>query len=56
MQALAVAHGAIIQHAPEPIHGRLSHIHHINHELFQDIPSGMFAFSAAIFLQHGHCS
>ena len=40
MQALAVANGATVQHAPEPIHGRLSQIQHTNHRLFQDIPSG----------------
>ena len=56
MQALAVAHGASVQHAPEPIHGRLSHIHHTHHELFQDIPSGVFAFCAANPLQCGQFS
>ena len=40
MQALAVAHGASVLHAPEPIHGRLSQIQHTGHRLFQDIPSG----------------
>ena len=40
MQALAVSHGASVQHAPEPIHGRLSHIEHTGHQLFQHIPSG----------------
>ena len=40
MQALAVANGACIQHAPEPIHGRLSQIHHTGHRLFKGIPSG----------------
>ena len=42
MQALAVANGATVQHAPEPIHGRLSQIEHTNHSLFQGIPSGDF--------------
>ncbi|DBA94765.1 TPA: hypothetical protein ACH3X1_002311 [Trebouxia sp. C0004] len=41
MQALAVIHGATIQHAPEPIHGRLSHIQHTGHRLFHNIPSGV---------------
>lgn len=40
MQALAVAYGASIQHAPEPIHGRLSQIEHTHHKLFKNIPSG----------------
>ena len=40
MQALAVAHGAKVHHAPEPIHGRLSQIQHTSHRLFQGIPSG----------------
>jgi len=40
MQALAVIHGASIQHAPEPIHGRLSQIQHTGHRLFHNIPSG----------------
>lgn len=40
MQALAVVHGATIQHAPEPIHGRLSQIQHTGHRLFHNIPSG----------------
>ena len=44
MQALAVAYGARIQHAPEPIHGRLSQIRHTDHKLFQNIPSGMPAY------------
>lgn len=41
MQALAVAFGASIQHAPEPIHGRVSQIQHTDHKLFHKIPSGM---------------
>lgn len=40
MQALAVAYGASIQHAPEPIHGRLSQIEHTYHKLFKNIPGG----------------
>ena len=40
MQALAVAFGASIQHAPEPIHGRVSQIQHTGHKLFNQIPSG----------------
>lgn len=40
MQALAVAFGASIQHAPEPIHGRVSQIQHNSHKLFKNIPSG----------------
>ena len=40
MQALAVAYGASIRHAPEPIHGRLSQIEHTRHKLFKSIPSG----------------
>ncbi|KAL3160886.1 hypothetical protein ABBQ38_009278 [Trebouxia sp. C0009 RCD-2024] len=41
MQALAVAFGASIQHAPEPIHGRVSQIQHTSHKLFKHIPSGV---------------
>lgn len=40
MQALAVAHGAAVQHAPYPVHGNLSGITHNGHPLFSGIPSG----------------
>lgn len=40
MQALAHVHGAKVQRAAEPVHGRLSHISHNGHPLFRDIPSG----------------
>ena len=40
MQALAVAHGAAVQHAPYPVHGNLSGITHSGHPLFAGIPSG----------------
>ena len=39
-QALAVAHGARVARAPEPIHGRLSGVRHSGHALFRGIPSG----------------
>lgn len=40
-QALALAYGALVRHAPEPVHGRLSAIEHAgNHPLFSGIPSG----------------
>ena len=51
MQALAVAYGASIEHAPEPIHGRLSQIQHTHHKLFKSIPSGKQC-SAALHYFH----
>ncbi|GAB4816940.1 hypothetical protein N2152v2_003986 [Parachlorella kessleri] len=39
-QALALAHGARVTHAPEPVHGRLSAVQHNGHPLFRGIPSG----------------
>jgi para-aminobenzoate synthetase len=39
-QALALAHGGRITHAPEPVHGRLSCVAHSGHPLFAGIPSG----------------
>ena len=39
-QALALAHGGQVTHAPEPVHGRLSAVQHNGHPLFRDIPSG----------------
>lgn len=39
-QALAVAHGARVARAPQPIHGRLSGVRHSGHALFHNIPSG----------------
>ncbi|KAG2499934.1 hypothetical protein HYH03_002221 [Edaphochlamys debaryana] len=39
-QALALAHGAAVVSAPEPVHGRLSRLRHNGHGLFADIPSG----------------
>jgi para-aminobenzoate synthetase len=41
-QALAAAHGARIQRAPSPVHGRLSRISHNGHALFSGIPSTEF--------------
>ncbi|EFJ52124.1 ADC synthase [Volvox carteri f. nagariensis] len=38
-QALAMAHGASVVSAPEPVHGRLSSLRHNGHALFKDIPS-----------------
>ncbi len=40
MQALALAHGAAVVRAPEPVHGRLSAVAHAGHALFAGIPSG----------------
>jgi para-aminobenzoate synthetase len=40
LQALAVAHGAVVDHAPYPVHGNLSDVTHSGHPLFQGIPSG----------------
>jgi para-aminobenzoate synthetase len=39
-QALALAHGGSVRHAPEPVHGRLSSVQHGGHPLFAGIPSG----------------
>lgn len=39
-QALGYVHGARVVHASEPVHGRLSEIHHSGSRLFHDIPSG----------------
>ena len=39
-QALALAHGGSVRHAPEPVHGRLSSVQHGGHPLFGGIPSG----------------
>lgn len=40
MQALALAYGAAIERAPDPVHGRLSEVAHTGHPLFAGIPSG----------------
>jgi len=39
-QALALLHGARVEKAPEPIHGRLSELVHNNHPMFRATPSG----------------
>eukprot|EP00250_Pteridium_aquilinum_P020139 c24719_g1_i1 orf=196-3204(-) len=39
-QALGYVNGAKVVHAPEPVHGRLSEVEHIDCPLFEDIPSG----------------
>ncbi|KAG2448362.1 hypothetical protein HYH02_006944 [Chlamydomonas schloesseri] len=39
-QALALAHGAAVVAAPEPVHGRVSRLRHNGHGMFADIPSG----------------
>lgn len=38
-QGLCRLAGATVTHAPEPVHGRLSPIHHDGTDLFRDIPS-----------------
>ncbi|KAK9817095.1 hypothetical protein WJX72_009491 [[Myrmecia] bisecta] len=43
MQAMAIAHGAAVVHAPEPIHGRVSHVEHSGHQIFSGIPSGSYS-------------
>jgi para-aminobenzoate synthetase len=42
-QGLAHVHGGRVVHAPEPMHGRLSAIHHDNSALFSGIPDGFMA-------------
>ncbi|KAH7416482.1 hypothetical protein KP509_14G093500 [Ceratopteris richardii] len=39
-QALGFVNGAKVVHAPEPVHGRISEIEHIDCPLFSGIPSG----------------
>ncbi|GBG68235.1 hypothetical protein CBR_g2786 [Chara braunii] len=40
-QALGFVHGASVVRAPEPVHGRLSELEHVEHHpLFRGIPSG----------------
>jgi anthranilate synthase component 2 len=38
-QSLAVAHGAAIERAPEPVHGKTSPISHAGGALFEDVPN-----------------
>lgn len=38
-QVIAAAFGAVVDRAPEPVHGRTSLIHHDGSRLFQDIPT-----------------
>ena len=40
MQAIALAHGAQVQLAPEPVHGRVSEVQNSGHPLLAGIPSG----------------
>lgn len=40
LQVLATVHGATVSHAPYPVHGRLSAVHHQGKGLFRGIPSG----------------
>jgi len=42
-QGLGCVHGAPVVHAPEPVHGRLSHIYHDGSPLFRGIPQGFRA-------------
>ncbi len=42
LQALAVAHGAVVRHAPYPVHGNLSGVTHSGHALFAGVPSGVW--------------
>ena len=51
LQALAMAHGAAVHHAPYPVHGNLSGITHSGHPLFKGIPSGQ-STSAHTLLTH----
>lgn len=39
-QALGYVNGAQVVHAPEPVHGRLSEVEHVDCPLFKKIPSG----------------
>lgn len=38
-QALAEAHGATVDHAPELLHGITSPVHHLGHPLFEGLPT-----------------
>lgn len=39
MQVIGLAHGANIAHAPQPIHGKISAIHHTQKGIFTQIPT-----------------
>ncbi len=38
-QGIGFLHGARVTHAPEPMHGRMSLVHHIGRDLFAGLPS-----------------
>lgn len=42
-QALSFASGATVSLAPEPMHGRVSSVHHYDTDLFQGVPQGFRA-------------
>lgn len=39
MQAIALAFGGVVEQAPAPVHGKLSHLNHDGSGLFRDLPT-----------------